>query len=523
MSSYSDYRICLNCSGVDHYTQRDSNFESRWVYIDLHQTERGEIEIDGRRYSLASDDGNLFAFLLPDIQSFHSISDVIERASLCGRVEKILQGDEALSSRLDSHCEAFVQAGFTGSVFVEKDGKVFLHKEYGAAADEDAGKSFYIASLSKQFTAAAIMQLVEKNQIDLDESINKYLPPEFQSDAWESVTVHHLLSHQSGIHNFTDSPDFEEKCLKMTIDSVLHEEKKEKLKFEPGSQFDYSNTNYNLLGKIIAHVSGLSYSQFIEERLLAPAEMNSSRVHTEGEKSPDMKAVKGHTSLSHLALKESMAPDLHLIYAAGGIISCAYDLAKWSHVLDGESDILSTASIKRMTTPNLDQYGYGLTIHDEEDRRTISHSGGLIGFSTVFRKYPDENSTIIVLSNNQDFESLTLASSLEALLFEGKMDIAEPVPFSGQDFSDYKGVYQSNQLGSIMQFEAAESSALQILSGEAPPALSFTFPLSNGRVFMPDSGLEFEKQADGAIKVYLFNHPEPVDLLIPISRLVADS
>ena len=427
-------------------------------------------------------------------------------------MEKILSGDEALSGRVDCHCKALVEAGFTGSVLIERDGKVLVNKKYGKAADEDAGKPFYVASLTKQFTAAAIMQLVEKGLIDVEKSINEYLPPELQSDRWAEVTVHHLLSNQSGIHNFTRSPGYEEK----TLDLVLDEEKGRELEFAPGSEFEYSNTNYQLLGKIIAHVSQVPYGQYIKEHLLEPAGMNSSRVQSEGEKGPDQEVVQGYKVLRDAAIEKTTAADLHLIYAAGGVISTASDMAKWSDVLDGETAILSKASVKRMTTAYRDQYGYGLCVYDDEERPIVRHAGELAGFNTEFCKYPKQKAVIIVLSNNQNFEVLPLAENLEKIVFDGKMDLAVPVSRMDQDFLDYKGAYQSQQNSdAILRLEVTESGSLQAFFQDSPafPA----FPLSNGDFFVPGLGWEFEKQENGSLLVYVFGRSEPFDTFISSS------
>ncbi len=507
----SDYHISIQYQGVNHS-------------VDLHETKTGAVEIGGRRYSIASDDGGLFRACLIRLGSLPDIKAAIDNLSLIGRVQRVVSGDEAISKRLDSHCEAFVRAGFTGSVLVEKDGKVLLDKEYGVAASEGERKPFYIASLSKQFTAAGIMQLVEREMIELDKPINMYLPLELRSEKWKDVTVHHLLSNTSGIYNFTDEPDYFETCEEKSPDSVLKEVQEKDLKFAPGTEFYYSNTNFCLLAKMIEHVSGRLYHDYIRDEIFIPAGMTSSRIQPAGVKTFGSGVVKGHHLSIKGELEEEVSRDLHLIYGAGGVISTGSDLAKWSHVLDGDTSILKKTSVDLMTTPHLKNeegngYGYGLSVYHENGRKYVGHEGTLEGFRTSFCKFPIETATIAVLANHREFQSNMVLIGLEGILLDGKSAFVEPVAFTGQDFSAYEGIFTSQRFPDApkFRFSITPSGILQSIRQEEgkPPEIYPVFPLSNGRILIPSEGKEFEANKDGTISVYIFGQSKQMDILLP--------
>ena len=166
---YTAYHLSIQYRGDEHH-------------IELFLNESGVIDVGGRRYSIRSDDPQLLDLVLPRIQSQSDIDAVVKALSPIGRVQILKLGRENITPRLDAYCNAFELAGFMGDIWVEQEGEVLLDRSYGASTEDEQQKLYYIASVSKQFTAAGIMQLVEEGRIDLRKSINAYLPPEFQSD-----------------------------------------------------------------------------------------------------------------------------------------------------------------------------------------------------------------------------------------------------------------------------------------------------------------------------------------------------
>jgi CubicO group peptidase (beta-lactamase class C family) len=167
---------------------------------------------------------------------------------------------------------------FSGVVLIAHHGKVILNKGYGPAniyAQNEQNTIFHVASITKQFTAAAILKLWESGEIDLHVSINTYLPEEYKSDIWKKVTVHHLLSHTSGIIDYDDTYFTSEKkgfCFKDTVKKMIASSRRKQLEFEPGKGWHYSNIGYSLLGEILEHQAGQAYSKLIQKFF-----MNTSR------------------------------------------------------------------------------------------------------------------------------------------------------------------------------------------------------------------------------------------------------
>jgi CubicO group peptidase (beta-lactamase class C family) len=490
-----DYRISIQYHGQDHY-------------VDLRADKFGTVFIGGRSYSITGDEQSLIDLVLPIIQQTPAlnIDAVAITLSSIGQV-RVLSAEALLAARMDAYCKSLEKAGFTGSVLVEKEGEILLAEGYGPIHVE-ATTPFYIGSVSKQFTAAAIMQLVEQGLIDLDKPIKAYLPKELWSEKWANITIHHLLTHTSGI--LKDIPDYGARAPEMTLDMMLEEAKTHDLSFPPGSREGYSNIGYILLGKIIEHRSGISYKEYVETNLLQPAGMLSSEVQSEKSMLPSAHACKGHRYSGDGTLVERGANDFHLLYAAGGIISTVYDLARWSHVLNGESNILSRASIARMTMvhfPGLNFSGYGLLNVNREGRRVINHDGELAGFRTTFDMYPAEHAFITVLCNSENFPPEYVRYHLEKMALDGINSFAAPIEDIREDYSSFEGTFHSTAHPPFppLIFVLAQSGIPQLMEpGETLP----TYPLSNGRLFVPyrGPGLEIELADQKTLTVYEEGH-----------------
>ena len=423
------------------------------------------------------------------------------------------------AARMDTYLESMRDnAFFSGTVLVKQGDTVILRKGYGqATAEVPNGPStvFQIGSVTKQFTAAAIMKLVEKGKIDLHAPINNYLPDAYKPNKWNDVTVHQLLSHTSGIHEFGDREDYDIACKDMTVEGELQEARKKELDFRPGEEHRYSNTGYHLLGKIIHEVSGSSYRQFIEEEILAPANMTSSGVIDESYK-PSAQAAIGLTfNEQKTALEEEKRSDFHLFYASGAIFSTVDDLAKWSQVLDGGTLVLGDLSIERMKTPVLSGYGYGLRSGEEHGQRFVSHAGGVSGFVSEFSKYPDSDFLVVVLSNSSATNSSKIKKDLSQICIRPEEPIAAFLPFPPDfNYSQYTHAFRSeNEEFQDVEFTFSwdlEHHQLMCSFDFSPPEPCKL--LSNGRVYF--CGEEFRMQADGRISCYDgTGNPEPFDIL----------
>jgi D-alanyl-D-alanine carboxypeptidase len=320
---------------------------------------------------------------------------------------------EVSDSRLDSYLrEMATKENFTGVALVMRDGKVVHAKGYGAATGSRANSvdtKLHVGSITKQFTAAAILQLVDNGVLKLGDSINRYLRLEYRSAKWDGVTVHHLLSHTSGITDYGVSRDYYHVvkgfCLGDTVDGMVKEAMAKDLEFVPGSKYSYTNLGYTLLGAIIENQTNTSYGEYIKHNILEPMGMTSSRIHT-------ARHVPADEEAQGLRWSEGLAmhvPDdvamLPVTEPDGGLITTVGDFAKWARIFtDDEQTILSKQSIKLMSSPQirignggpLDSMGYGLYVGE----RLVGHGGLIVGFSSQFVFDRETRSLIAVFSND---------------------------------------------------------------------------------------------------------------------------
>lgn len=314
----------------------------------------------------------------------------------------------AQEKQIDALLKQYYDYGqLNGSVLVADKGKVIYEKGFGLANMEwkianQADTKFRIGSITKQFTAALILQLVDEGKIKLDGKLSDYLP-DYRKDTGGRVTLHQLLNHTSGIPSYTSRPDFFPKHSRdaYSVPDFVKTFASGDLEFEPGSKFSYNNSGYTLLGAIIEKVTGKSYETVLAERILKPLGMtNTGYDHhatlLEKRASGYQKTSTGFINAPYL--------DMSLPYAAGSIYSTVGDLYKWEQALH-EGAIISAESRKLMLTPGLSNYGYGVGISDQPFGKTdqklkvISHSGGINGFNSLMVRAVDKRQTVIILDN----------------------------------------------------------------------------------------------------------------------------
>ena len=296
---------------------------------------------------------------------------------------------------------------FNGSILVAEKGKIIYEHGFGMANMEwsipnQPDTKFRIGSVTKQFTATLILQLVDEGKIKLDGKITDYLP-DYRKDTGEKVTIHQLLNHTSGIPSYTDRPDFMAQVSRNPygIADFVKKFASGDLQFEPGSKFSYNNSGYSLLGAIIEKVTGKSYETVLAERIFKPLGMTNSGYDNyapliKHRASGYQKTPDGFVNAAYL--------DMSIPYAAGSIYSTAADLFKWDQALF-EGNILSAESKKLMFTPGLGNYGYGIRITEEplgksdQKIRIIGHGGGINGFNSLLMRAIDKKQTVIILDN----------------------------------------------------------------------------------------------------------------------------
>ena len=322
-----------------------------------------------------------------------------------------------------SICGLAEQGAFSGAVLVAREGVPLLSRGYGWANLEQATRNtsqtkFQIASISKQFTALAILILQEQSRLDLHQPLNTLVPTDLL--AWQDVTPHHLLTHTSGIPDLPFWPNYIDPAVNGPITpAYLRELFGDKpLQFQPGTMFVYSNWGYILLGYVIEQISGMPYAEFLQRWIFAPVGMTGSGY-------ADRKRVLPGRAASYAF--EGGEPvnasflDLEDAYAAGGLYSTVEDLLRWERVLSGET-LATAASLGAMFTPHVavgdgSSYGYGWQIGRRFGRHVQYHGGRIDGFRVQLARYPDEQVCVVVLCNLQSCDPEPLADALAGALF----------------------------------------------------------------------------------------------------------
>ncbi|MEJ2548780.1 MAG: serine hydrolase, partial [Gemmatimonadota bacterium] len=329
---------------------------------------------------------------------------------------------------IDEIVTAFYDAGqFNGSVLVAENGEVIYEGGFGWANIEweipnTPDTKHRIGSVTKQFTSALVLQLMEEGEIELDAPIDTYLPgyPEPQGS---EVTVHHLLNHTSGIPSYTGLPEFGDEMMRdpYTPDELIDVVAGLPLEFEPGTRWAYNNSGYFILGRIIENVTGEEYDDVLRERLLEPLGLDDSGYDHYEEIQPHEAAgyERTLTGYEHASYLDSSLP-----YAAGMMYSTVRDLYRWDRALyDGATPFEKMETKELWYTPGLQDYAYGWSVRDEQigeegpTVRVIEHGGGINGFSTAFVRYPDQQNMIAVIDNTQG-NADGLAAQIARVLYD---------------------------------------------------------------------------------------------------------
>jgi CubicO group peptidase (beta-lactamase class C family) len=311
------------------------------------------------------------------------------------------------------------------SVAVARGDRIIYERGAGWADAEnkrhaDAATEFRIGSLTKQFTAAAIMKLVERGKLGLDDPLAKYLP-EFDTGG-RTVTIRQMLNHASGIPNYTAQPGFRAISDKpdLTPQDVLGLLKGVRFDFEPGKGWAYSNSNYYLLGLIVEKVSGVSYPRFVERELFKPLGLTRTRYDSGDTAVADRAlgyAFDPATSTRHPADPINMAGP----FAAGALASTGGDLIRWQIALT-EGRAVSAASFRAMTQSAVKTgqgdavYGFGLISDTVGGTRRVWHNGGINGFNSVLTWWPDLGLRTAVISNSEGLPSSAVEQMIVASL-----------------------------------------------------------------------------------------------------------
>lgn len=311
---------------------------------------------------------------------------------------------------------------FSGCILVAKDRKPFYAKAFGEADKDFHVKNnlktkFNIGSIGKTFTGTSIMQLAQKGKLSVTDPVIKYLPDFPYGD---KITIHHLLTHTSGMFNYFAHPDFGSKMFTIrSVKDALPLIYDQKLVFEtPGERFSYSNSGIVTLGAVIEAITGQSYSDYIQENIMKPLGMNDTGINYLDQVIENRAAGYEKGATGKYIRNIFMVPPAN---ADGGIETTVEDLLKFDQVLYGEK-LLNDEYKKKMFTPFKENYGYCWRISEEYGRVMTGHSGGAPGVNANFRRYVEDKITIIVLSNYGD-SAIPVSRTIEAIIFDGKYEM----------------------------------------------------------------------------------------------------
>ncbi|NOT32363.1 MAG: beta-lactamase family protein [Planctomycetes bacterium] len=354
-------------------------------------------------------------------------------AALVLHAPLLLQTSAAASTQDAARADAIVQKTMHGegavgiSVAVLRGNEMVYSKAYGfvdlefaVSADEET--MFRIGSVTKQFTAAGILKLAERGKLSVDDPLTKFLP-DYPTHGHE-ITLRHLLTHTSGVHNYTDlGPKWEAvQPWELSDDELVALWQDLPLDFAPGERWNYSNSGYYLLGMVIAKVSGSSYADFLRETFFEPLKLTRTRYDSNGE--VILNRAQGY-SFGDGKFWNDRFVGMSQPGAAGALISTASDLVRWQQALV-TGQVVQPESYLEMTTPfMLDSgretgYGMGLQLDTQAGEECVWHGGGIHGFNSVLLYFPGAKLSVGVISNSQSLRADALGVELAKALLATK-------------------------------------------------------------------------------------------------------
>jgi CubicO group peptidase (beta-lactamase class C family) len=288
------------------------------------------------------------------------------------------------------------------SLLVVRDGEPVVRRAYGLA-DVEAGvkatpaTNYRLASVTKQFTATAILRLAEEGKLTLDDRLRQWLPT--LPAATDAITIRHLLTHTSGLVDYEDVLAAETKEQLRDADVLRLLESKNELVFAPGSRYSYSNSGYALLALIVERASGVPFAAYLRERIFTPLGMSATVAHEENTSTVAHRAY-GHSLVEGAWQRTDQSPT-SAVLGDGGIYSSIDDLAKWDAALYDPFYAPAFVPATKTDDPNV-RYGFGWRISEQKTQRMLWHSGETRGFRNVIVRFPERKLTVVLLTNRND-------------------------------------------------------------------------------------------------------------------------
>lgn len=403
-------------------------------------------------------------------------------------------------ARLDQIVQSYVtEHKFMGTVLVARGDQTIFNRAYGSANLEwdvpnTIATKFRLGSVTKQFTAASILLLEERGKLSVNDPVKKYMSD--APAAWDKVTIFHLLTHTSGVADFTRFPDYPKiEPFASTPAKLVALFRDKPLDFEPGEKWSYDNSGYVLLTYLIEKITGDSYEKFVRENIFAPLGMADTGYDSNSAIIP--RRASGY-SPGRGGVENAGFIHMTIPQGAGALYSTTGDLLKWEQGLFG-GKVLKAPSLEKMITPFKNNYAFGLMIETAGGHKKISHGGGIEGFNTELTYYPDDKLTVVALANLNGPAAGDIAGKLAALARGETVTLPgerKEITLDSKALSRYAGAYQMPDGGPVMLVALDGNQLTGKLGGQ--PALPI-FPQSETMFFLKvvDAQIEFPKD-DGS-------------------------
>lgn len=425
-------------------------------------------------------------------------------ALLIGLTGQLLIAQDFDKAKLDDYFDALeAHNRFMGSVAVSQNGEIIYTRSVGYADIENSIKAnehskYRIGSISKTFTTVLVMKAVEQNLLNLDQTIDKFFPEIVQS---EKITIRHLLSHRSGIHNFTNDESYLTwNTQPKTEDEMREIIAKAGVDFEPGSKASYSNSNFVLLTFILEKSFGQPYRALLDKYIVDPLQLEDTFMG--GKINTQKNECKSYSYLETWQIAPET--DMSIPLGAGAIISTPVDMVKFSDALFG-GKLLKEESLDLMKEIK-DNYGLGLLTIPFYDNKGLGHAGGIDGFSSVFCHFGEGNVSYAMTVNGANYNTNNISIAVLSAVYNRAYDIPAFNTFIADtaDLDKYAGVYSSAQLPLKITVSRVNKTLIAQATGQSAFPLEATgkhlFAFEQAGIimeFIPDENKMVLKQGGG--------------------------
>lgn len=354
---------------------------------------------------------------------------------------------QSKQEKIDTLLTAYTaQNNFNGTALVAFKNTVLLNKGYGFKNIETglmntANTIYQIGSVTKQFTAVVILKLAEQKKLSLTDKLSKYYPAFPKGD---SITIHQLLSHTSGIYNYTNDVKFmqSEAVKPANEEKILALFKDKPLDFSPGSNWAYSNSGYMLLGYIIQKVTKMPYEKVVTNFILTPLKMTGSGF--DFAKLANSEKATGYFVIDGKNSARAGIVDSTVSFAAGALYCTANDLYKWHSALL-KNKIIARASLEKAFTPVRHNYGYGWNIDTTDGKRITRHNGGIFGFNSSFVRIEQDGMNIVLLNNVGNSKLDEIAENIIKIIYDKPYTVPQAkkeITVAAEILKKYEGLYE---------------------------------------------------------------------------------